>query len=65
MLTHLSRGQGMILRGVDPSTGKATPVGKEPHDAPAGGTMAGGTMAGGTMAGGTMAGGTMAGGTMG
>jgi ectoine hydroxylase-related dioxygenase (phytanoyl-CoA dioxygenase family) len=64
VLTHLSRGQGMMLRGVDPSTGKATPVGKEPHDAPAGGTMAGGTMAGGTMAGGTMAGGTMAGGTM-
>lgn len=29
VLTHLSRGQGMMLRGVDPSGGKATPPGKE------------------------------------
>lgn len=29
VLTHLSRGQGMMLRGVDPSAGKATPPGSE------------------------------------
>jgi len=51
VLTHLSRGQGMMLRGVDPSAGKATPAGNEPS-----GTMGGGTMGGGTMGGGTMGG---------
>jgi phytanoyl-CoA hydroxylase len=35
VLTHLSRGQGMMLRGVDPSAGKATPAGAEAQ-----GTMA-------------------------
>jgi ectoine hydroxylase-related dioxygenase (phytanoyl-CoA dioxygenase family) len=29
VLTHLSRGQGMMLRGVDPSAGKAMPPGAE------------------------------------
>ena len=44
VLTHLSRGQGMMLRGVDPSAGKATPAGNEPS-----GTMNGGGMMGGKM----------------
>jgi ectoine hydroxylase-related dioxygenase (phytanoyl-CoA dioxygenase family) len=48
VLTHLSRGQGMMLRGVDPSAGKATPPGGEVQ-----GTMGGAKAAnmGGTLAG--------------
>lgn len=46
VLTHLSRGQGMMLRGVDPSAGKATPAGHEPT-----GTMSSGAMSGGMMGG--------------
>lgn len=46
VLTHLSRGQGMMLRGVDPSAGKATPPGDEPKGAMNGGTMGGGMMGG-------------------
>jgi len=41
VLTHLSRGQGMMLRGVDPSAGKATPAGNEPSGMMGGGTMGG------------------------
>ena len=40
ILTHLSRGQGMMLRGVDPSAGMATPAGSEPKDT-MGGQMGG------------------------
>ena len=36
ILTSLSRGQGMVLRGVDPIAGTATPVVSEPK-----GTMSG------------------------
>lgn len=57
VLTHLSRGQGMMLRGVDPSAGTATPAGNEP-----GGQMGGGKM--GDKMGDKMGGGQM-GGTMG
>lgn len=39
VLTHLSRGQGMMLRGIDPSVGTATPAGNE-----SGGQMGGGQM---------------------
>lgn len=52
VLTHLSRGQGMMLHGVDPSAGQATP-----HGAEAQGTMGGakngamGSANGGTMGG--------------
>ena len=53
LLTHLSRGQGMMLRGVDPSAGVATPDGNEP-----GGQMGGGPM-GAKMGGGQMGGGQM------
>ena len=41
ILTHLSRGQGMMLRGVDPSAGKATPAGSEPKGMMGGGVMGG------------------------
>ena len=54
VLTHLSRGQGMMLRGMDPSVGMAPPAGNEP-----GGQMGGGQMGGGQMGGGTMGGGQM------
>jgi phytanoyl-CoA hydroxylase len=55
VLTHLSRGQGMMLRGIDPSAGKATPPGAEAQ-----GTMGGAkSAAGGVMAGAN--GGTMGG----
>jgi hypothetical protein len=41
VLTHLSRGQGMMLRGADPSAGKATPAGNEPKGMMGGGMMGG------------------------
>ena len=41
VLTHLSRGQGMMLRGSDPSAGKATPAGGEPKGMMGGGMMGG------------------------
>ncbi len=49
VLTHLSRGQGMMLRGVDPSAGKATPHGSEPVPAAQNGGAMGGGMMGGKM----------------
>jgi phytanoyl-CoA hydroxylase len=60
--THESRGQGMMLAGIDPSCGRTKPTSETPTDAPAmGGAMSMGSM-GGAMAGGGMMGGPMMGG---
>lgn len=58
--THESRGQGMMLRGSDPSCATTKPSSETKNDAPApmgmGGAM-GGAMGGGAMSGGSMMGG--------
>jgi phytanoyl-CoA hydroxylase len=62
---HLSRGQGMMLRGIDPTAGAGSSVTGPITNGAAVGTMGGGAMGGGTMGGGTMGGGAMGGGAMG
>lgn len=62
-LTHLSRGQGMMLRGIDPS-GRHYPMSEADAVRAQGPTM-GGAMATEPTMGGTMGGGTMGGGAMG
>ena len=53
--THESRGQGMMLRGVDPSCATTKPSSEAQAEAPAmGGAMMGGAMMGGPMMGGGM-----------